>query len=60
VNTTGHSVRVKSSWLRLRYGHEITLIGGDVQVHGRIDLTGAGFTAGKSAIPPDSALLLAP
>jgi hypothetical protein len=31
-----------------------------VQVHGRIDLTGAGFTAGKSAIPPDSALLLAP
>ncbi len=60
VNTTGHSVRVKSSWLRLSYGHEITLTGGDVQVHGRIDLTGARFSAGKSTVPPDSALLLAP
>jgi hypothetical protein len=59
VNTTGHSVRVKARWLRQSYSHEITLTGGDVQRHGSVRLHGAGFSAGHSQVPRDSALLLA-
>lgn len=59
VNTTGSPVTVQSSWLTETYGHEITLIGGDVESGGRIDLTGATFAAGATSVPAGDALLLA-
>jgi hypothetical protein len=58
VNDTSKSVVVKSSWLTQSFGHEITLRGGDVQSGGRIDLSGATFTPGKTVIPADDAILL--
>jgi hypothetical protein len=60
VNDTGNPITVQSSWLTQSYHHEITMIGGDVQSGGTIDLTGAGFTPGSTSIPADDALLLAP
>jgi hypothetical protein len=59
VNNTAHPVTVKASWLRQAYGHQITLIGGDVESHGSIDLTGATFTAGVTQVPAQRAMLLA-
>jgi hypothetical protein len=58
MNTTGHYVTVRSSWLRRRYGHQITFVGGDVQSGGAVDLTGAPFAAGSTTVPPDDAVLL--
>jgi hypothetical protein len=60
VNTTGRWVTVRASWLRLPLHHEITFRGGDVQSGGTVDLTGAPFAAGSTAVAPHDALLLAP
>jgi hypothetical protein len=60
VNTTGNAVRVRNSWLRQTYRHEITFSGGDVQSGGTIDRTGAPFQAGTTLVPADDALLLGP
>jgi hypothetical protein len=59
MNTTGSSVLVRSSWLRRRYRHQITFVGGDVQSGGTVDLTGAPFIRGRAVIPPHDAILLA-
>lgn len=59
VNTTPRPVLVSPRWLDRAFHHEITLVGGDVQSHGTIDVTGAPFSAGDSAVPADDALLLA-
>ncbi len=60
VNISSAPATVKRRWLRLQYGHQITFIGGDVSVGGRIDLTSAPFTPGRTAIPAKDAILLAP
>jgi hypothetical protein len=60
VNDSGSSVTVQNSWLTQSYHHEITMVGGDVQTGGTIDLTGASFTSGNTTIPADDAVLLAP
>lgn len=60
VNTTGHSITVRRSWLRgARLRHQITFAGGDVQSGGRIDLRGGRFIAGSTAVPAGDAILLA-
>lgn len=58
VNSTGNWVTVRSSWLRHRFGHQVTFLGGDVQSGGKLDLTGAPFSAGSTLIAPHDALLL--
>jgi hypothetical protein len=58
VNTTHSWVVVQSSWLRKHYGHAITLVGGDVQSGGWLDVRGAQFKAGSTPIPPQDAVLL--
>ena len=60
MNTTGSSVPVRSSWLRRRYRHQITFVGGDVQSGGTVNLTGAPFMPGRDVIPAHDAILLAP
>jgi hypothetical protein len=61
VNTTATPVVVRATWLRsAALRHQITFVGGDVQSGGRIDLKGAPFRAGATAVDPDDALLLAP
>lgn len=59
MNDTGRKVRVKASWLTLSYSHRITMIGREVQAGGRINVDGASFTAGKSTVGADDALLIA-
>ncbi|MGA2013765.1 MAG: hypothetical protein ABSH51_24985 [Solirubrobacteraceae bacterium] len=58
VNTTGGWVTVRSSWLKRRYRSQITLVGGDVQSGGSVDLGGASFRAGSTAVAPQDAILL--
>jgi hypothetical protein len=58
VNTTGRSVRVRSSWFRRRYHHQITFTG-DVQSGGTIAVKGAPFTVGASRVGAHDAVLLA-
>jgi hypothetical protein len=58
INDTDRSVVVSASWLTQHYGHEITFVGGDVQSRGRLNVGGAGFTAGRTVIAPDDAALL--
>lgn len=60
VNTTSSAVTVSRSWLAQSYGHQITFNGGDVQAGGTLNLAGAGFTAGASAIGAKDAALLTP
>jgi hypothetical protein len=61
VNTTGHAITVRSSWLRKApLHHQITFIGGDVQSRGRVDLTGAPFARGSRTLAAHDAMLLAP
>lgn len=59
VNSTGSSVTIRGSWLSQSYGHRITLNGGDVQSGGSVNLSGASFTPGSSAVPAHDAVLLA-
>jgi hypothetical protein len=60
VNTTGAPVVVRSRWLRgVSLHHQITLVGGDVQSGGRVNLKGLPFHAGSTTVAPDDALLLA-
>jgi hypothetical protein len=59
VNTTAAPVVVRSSWLRRSYHHEITLMGGDVESGGTVDVAGAWFAAGSTVVGPGDALLLA-
>ena len=59
VNSTSKWVTVRSSWLRRGLRHQITFRGGDVQSGGKLDLSGARFRAGSTAIAPHDALLLA-
>jgi hypothetical protein len=58
VNDTSSPVTVQSSWLTQRYGHQITMTGGDVQSGGSLNLTGTVFTAGSTTVPADDAVLL--
>jgi hypothetical protein len=58
INTLGLPVTVRASWLRQSYRHQITLLGGDVQSGGRIDLSGAAFAPGSTVVPAGDALLL--
>jgi hypothetical protein len=60
VNDTSSAVTVESAWLTHSYGHEITMVGGDIQSGGTIDLTGAPFAPGSTTIAANDALLLAP
>jgi hypothetical protein len=59
MNDTGHKVTVKARWLRLGYHHRVTMIGREVQTGGRINVHGAAFIAGKSAIGARDAILIA-
>lgn len=59
VNDTSTAVTVLGSWLRLHYGHVITMRGGDVQSGGRIDLAGAPFEPGRTRIGAYDAIILA-
>lgn len=61
VNTTATPAVVRAGWLRdVSLRHQITLVGGDVQSGGRVDLKGAPFRAGSTTVDPDDALLLGP
>jgi len=60
VNTGATPVTVRGSWLAgLAFRHQITFSGGDVQSGGRVELHGAGFTAGQTVVGAQDALLLA-
>ena len=59
VNTTGAAVTVRSSWLKLRYDHELTMVGGDVQSGGSVNVAGAPFSAPRTTIAAHDATLLA-
>jgi len=58
VNTNSVPVRIQKSWLSRRYGHEVTMAGGDVQSGGTINLSGAPMIAGRTMIAADDAALL--
>lgn len=58
VNSTAAPVIVRSGWLRQHYGHTATLVGGDVQSGGHINLSGAAFTPNTTVVPAHDALLL--
>ena len=60
INTTGGTVTVSSSWLTQTYRHQITMVGGDVQSGGTINLSGSTFVPGSTTIAADDAVLLAP
>ncbi|HUC87218.1 MAG TPA: hypothetical protein VMR75_02765, partial [Candidatus Saccharimonadales bacterium] len=60
VNDTPSPVAVQSSWLTHSYGHQITMVGEDVQSGGTINLTGSGFSPGTTTVPAYDAMLLAP
>ncbi len=59
VNTNSSPVTVRRSWLTQRYGHQITMTGGDVQSGGTINTTDATFTPGVTTIAANDAILLA-
>jgi hypothetical protein len=59
MNSTARYVAVRASWLRGRYGHQMTFVGGDVQSRGAVDLTGAPFRSGTTLVGPHDAALLA-
>jgi hypothetical protein len=54
------AVTVQSSWLTQTYTHQITMVGGDVQSGGTVNLSGAGFVAGSTMIAASDAVLLGP
>jgi hypothetical protein len=58
VNTTGSPVTIQASWLTQNYGHQLTLVGGDVQTGGTVNLTANSFAAGSTQIPADDATIL--
>jgi hypothetical protein len=60
VNTTGHTVTIRKSWLKIRLHHQITFVGGDVQSRGQLALTAAAFIPGSAQLGPHDAVLLAP
>jgi hypothetical protein len=60
MNTTNNYITVRSSWLRLHYGHQWTFIGNDVKSGGSVDTAGAPFRAGSTTVAPHDAVLLAP
>ncbi|HSP65189.1 MAG TPA: hypothetical protein VLO10_03265 [Candidatus Deferrimicrobium sp.] len=59
VNDTSSAVVVSPSWLTRSYGHQITMVGGDVQSGGSLNPAGAPFTAGTTAVPANDAILIA-
>jgi hypothetical protein len=60
VNTTGHAITIRASWLRIRLHHQITFVGGDVQSRGQLALNAAAFIPGSAVLGPHDAVLLAP
>lgn len=58
MNDTERPITISSTWLRQRYRHEITIDGGYVQAAGRLNIDGASFTPGVTAIAADDAALL--
>ena len=60
VNDSGSPVTISSSWLTQSYSHQITMVGGDVQSGGTVNLTGASFSPGSTTIPAGDAMLLTP
>jgi hypothetical protein len=60
VNNSGSTVTVSASWLTQSYGHQITMVGGDVQSGGTVNLTGASFSPGSTTIAAYDAAFLAP
>ena len=59
MNTTGSPVTVQPSWLTQPYQHQVTMDGGDVQSGGTVNVEGAGFTAGSTAVVRRDAILIA-
>jgi hypothetical protein len=59
VNTTASPVTIQPGWLTQAYTHQITLVGGDVQSAGTINLTHTPFTPGTTTTAPHDATLLA-
>ena len=57
VNWNGSAVTTQSSWLTNSYSHQVTMVGGDVQAGGTINLTGAGYGPGTSIPAHDSVIL---
>jgi hypothetical protein len=60
VNDSSSSVTVPSSWLTQSYGHQITMVGGDVQSGGTVNLAGASFSPGSTSVASGDAIMLAP
>jgi hypothetical protein len=58
INTTHDPLPVRATWLTRAYGHQLGLVGGDVQSGGTIDLTGAPFVAGATSLGAEDALLM--
>ena len=59
VNTTGHPVVVRASWLSGgAFGHRIAFTGGDVQSGGTIRVKGLPLHAGTTVVGPQDAILL--
>lgn len=58
MNDTNRPVAVSGSWLTQHYRHEVTMVGGELQFGGRLDIRGARFTPGATTIAPDDAVLL--
>jgi hypothetical protein len=58
VNDSKSNVTVKREWLTQSYQHEITMVGGDVQSGGTVDLAGSAFSAGSTSVPAGDAALL--
>jgi hypothetical protein len=59
VNDSSSPITIASSWLTQTYTHQITMVGGDVQSGGSVDVTGASFTPGTTTIATGDAVLLA-
>jgi hypothetical protein len=59
INDSGSTVTVPTSWLTQSYSHQITMVGGDVQSGGTVNLTGASFSPGSTTIPAGDAILIA-
>jgi hypothetical protein len=58
MNTLPRPVVVRRSWLRGAYANEITFVGGDMESRGKVNLSGAPFSAGSTTIPAQDAVLL--
>ena len=59
MNTTGHPVAVRASWLSGgAFGHRIAFTGGDVQSGGTIRVKGLPLHAGTTVVGPQDAILL--